>query len=69
MKLFGWDVGWSRNIAIGCIWTTQNYGARNGFRSFAFLFLGLTVSRNFPIISKSAPVVELADTADSKSAA
>ena len=67
MKLFGWDIGWSRNVAIGCIWTTPKYGARHGFGSFAFLFLGLTVSKNFPIVH--APVVELADTADSKSAA
>jgi len=52
MKLFGWDIGWSRNIAIGCIWTTPGYGAKNGFKSFAILFLGLAISKNFPTIKE-----------------
>ena len=49
MKLLGWDIGWSRNIAIGCIWTTRDYSVKFGFKSFAFVFLGLTISKNFPV--------------------
>lgn len=50
MKLFGWDIGWSRNIAIGCIWTSPKYSSNHSFGSIAFLFLGLTISKSFPTL-------------------
>lgn len=49
MKILGWDVGFSRNIAVGIIWTSPGYSSiRANYRGIAFLFLGLIVSRSFP---------------------
>ncbi len=53
MKIFGWDVGFARNIAIGIIWTSPGYSERNNqHRAIAFLFLGLIISKGFPVIGK-----------------
>lgn len=40
MKIGSWDLGWSRNVAIGVIWTADG--------KVAFFLLGLTLSRSLP---------------------
>lgn len=40
MKVGSWDLGWSRNVAIGVIWTRD--------WKVAIFFLGLTLSRDLP---------------------
>lgn len=51
MKLLGWNVGWSRNIAIGLVWTAPDE-VEPDFRNFAFFFFGLTIYRKFPVKRK-----------------
>lgn len=49
MKILGWDIGFTRNIAVGIIWTSPGYSSiRANYRGIAFLFLGLMISRSFP---------------------
>lgn len=36
-----WTLGWSRNVAIGVMWTNDG--------KIAFFFLGLTLSRGLPL--------------------
>lgn len=40
MKFGNWELGWSRNVAIGVIWTSDG--------KVAIFFLGLTLGRYLP---------------------
>lgn len=40
MNLGAWTLGWSRNVAIGVMWTVSG--------EIAFFFLGLTLSKGLP---------------------
>lgn len=42
MNLGKWHLGWSRNIAIGIIWTRKG--------AICLLFLGLTLSKGLPTV-------------------
>lgn len=43
MKLWGnWNLSWSRNVAIGVLWTRQG--------EVGIVFLGITISRNLPTV-------------------
>jgi hypothetical protein len=45
MKIGNWYLGWSRNVAIGVIWTRKN--------SIAIMFFGLTLSKNLSLVKKN----------------
>lgn len=36
----GWHAGWSRNVAVGALWTVDS---EKRLRNFGLLFLGLTL--------------------------
>lgn len=41
MSIGRWHLGWSRNAAIGVVWTDTG--------KIAFLFLGIALARGFPV--------------------